>query len=73
MIILIIGNSGCGKTYLSKNIAKIKKFPFYSTISYANIVANHKSADTSKSLSKMKSFLKINRFSIVRLKASPKS
>tara|TARA_B100000586_G_C20006523_1_gene382759 strand:+ start:173 stop:703 length:531 start_codon:yes stop_codon:yes gene_type:complete len=29
MIILIIGNSGCGKTYLSKNIAKIKKIPLF--------------------------------------------
>ena len=31
MIILIIGNSCCGKTYLSKNIAKIKKFPLFHT------------------------------------------
>ena len=31
MIILIIGNSGCGKTYLSKNIAKIKKIPLFHT------------------------------------------
>ena len=31
MILLIIGNSGCGKTYLSKNIAKIKKIPLFHT------------------------------------------